>query len=131
MHRTGFSASLLLALWVIPAALQAAPLLRCQVGYAGTIHQIEATPVTDPYSVSATDIGGRFRFKAVVIGSSARIDYIKLYVYYQGRSQPVLLQAAKYLPPWPATGAPNSLTGLVSLYSPDFERELQFGCALE
>ncbi|MBS4097284.1 MAG: hypothetical protein KGZ83_10675 [Sulfuricella sp.] len=123
--------ALLLALCMIPATLQAAPLLRCQVAYAGTIHQIEAAPATDPYAVPSIDIGGRFRFKAVVIGDAARVEYIKLYAYYQTPSQPVLLHAAKYLPPWPTGSAANSLTGQHSLYSPDLGRELQFGCALQ
>lgn len=125
------AALLSLALWLVPAASHAAPLLRCKVAYAGTVHEVEAAPVADPYSVPASDIGGRFRFKAVVIGAMQRIDYVKLYAYYQGARQPVLLHAAKYLPPYPAGAGPYSLTGFHSLYSPDLGRELQFGCALE
>lgn len=131
MRLSRFSAPLLAALSLTPTTAPAAPLLRCQVAYAGTIHEVTAAPSSDPYAVPSTDIGGRFRFKAVVSGAAARIDYIKLYAYYQGRHQPVLLHAAKYLPPWPTHAAPYALTGQVSLYSPDLERELQFGCALQ
>ena len=35
-------------------AAMAAPLLHCEVAYAGTSHTIEANPVADPYPVSAT-----------------------------------------------------------------------------
>lgn len=126
-----FSAFLLLACGLFPAVPHAAPLLRCKVAYAGTVHEVEAAPVADPYGVPASDIGGRFRFKAVVVGEMQRIDYVKLYAYYQGPRQPVLLHAAKYLPPYPAGAGPYALTGFHSLYSPDLGRELQFGCALE
>ncbi len=115
----------------LSAAVQAGPVLRCLVGYAGTLHEITAAPGSDPYTVPAQDIGGRFRFKAVVGGEAQRIEYVKIYAYYQASDQPVLLHTAKYLPPWPKGGAANSLTGQNSLYSPDLGRELQFGCALE
>lgn len=131
MRLSRLSIPLLAAFLLVPPAVRAAPLLRCQVAYAGTSHEVTALPTGDPYAVSAADIGGRFRFKAVMIGDARRIDYIKLYAYYQGRHQPVLLHAAKYLPPWLAGGTPYSLTGQHSLYSPDLERELQFACTLE
>lgn len=123
--------TLLAAALLFAATVQAAPLLRCQVSYSGETRTLEAAPVSDPYSVEAWDIGGRFRFKAVVIGDDRRIDYIKLYAYYQAERQPVLLHQAKYLPPFAASDAPYALTGLNYLYSPDLGRELQYGCALD
>ena len=92
---------------------------------------LDFIPTGDPYSVEAIDINGRFRFKAVVIGDAQHIEYIKLYVYSQTRRQPVLLHQAKYLAPVATPGsAPSALTGINYLYSPQLERELQYGCAL-
>lgn len=107
--------------------LQAAPLLRCQVTYAGATQVIEASPVIDPYAVTSVDIGGRFRFKAVMVGSDAQVAYINLYAYIATRRQPVLIQEAKYLPPFTAV----SLTGEQHLYAGPVERELIYRCTLE
>lgn len=127
-----FGARILLpAALLLAANVQSAPLLRCQLGYGGAVQTLEASPGSDPYGVEARDIGGRFRFKAVVIGSDRQIDYIKLYAYYQAERQPVLLHEARYTPPFAATASPYGLTGLNYLYSPDLGRELQYGCALE
>jgi hypothetical protein len=112
----------------------AAPLLRCQVSYAGTTHTIEATPVANPYPVPSVDIGGRFRFKAVMVGSAERVDYIKLYAYLDARRQPILIQEAKYLPPYPPAAPPATavlLTGEQHLYAGAVERELIYRCTLE
>ncbi|MBV8666079.1 MAG: hypothetical protein JO269_06285 [Burkholderiaceae bacterium] len=111
----------------------AAPLLRCEVVYAGSSHIVEAAPGSDPYTTPSVDIDGRFRFKAVLLGTQERVDAVKLYVYYETRKQPVLLQEAKYLPPFAAadaSGSPDALTGRQYLYAPPLGRELQYGCAL-
>lgn len=110
---------------------QAAPLLRCQVSYAGTTHAVEARPVADPYPVPSVDIGGRFRFKAVLVGDASHLDYVKLYAYLDSRRQPILLQEAKYFPPFPASATPYSLTGEQHLYGGPVERELIYSCTLE
>lgn len=103
----------------------AAPLLRCELTQAGETQSRDFPPVTDPYLVRAVDINGHFRFKAVVVGDDQRLDYVKLYTYYEGRRQPVLLHQATY--PAPAAGP---LTGTQRLYSPRLERELQYRCAV-
>ncbi len=113
----------------------AAPLLRCQIDQGGTTRMLEFAPVSDPYSVRAIDINGRFRFKAVVIGDARGVEYIKLYTYSQTRRQPVLLHVAKYMAPVALpVSVPEppfaALTGHQYLYSPQLERELQYGCAL-
>jgi hypothetical protein len=118
--------------WLTPA--WAAPVLRCQIDQGGTTRVLEFSPTSDPYSVRAVDINGRFRFKAVVIGDALHIDYIKLYAYSQNRRQPVLLHVAKYMAPVAAPHMPEAsfaaLTGHQYLYSPQREREMQYGCAL-
>lgn len=109
----------------------AAPLLRCQVTYAGTTQEIQAAPVADPYPVASVDIGGRFRFKAVMVGSAAQVDHIALYAYLDTARQPVLLQQAIYQPPFAATAQPYPLTGEQHLYGGPAERELMYHCTLE
>jgi len=111
--------------------LFAAPLLRCQINRGAESRLLEFSPVSDPYSVKAVDISGGFRFKAVVVGGDSKIDYIKLYTYYESKRQAVLLHEAKYLAPV-AQANPSSadLTGLNYVYSPRLERELLYSCAL-
>lgn len=123
-------ALILTVLLSIPAA-HAAPLLRCEVTYAGTTHLVQATPGADPYSAPSVEIGGRFRFKAVLLGSERRIEAINLYAYLDARRQPILIHQAKYLPPFRKTVAPYALTGHNYLYASDVERELQYSCTLQ
>ena len=112
-------------------AVFAAPLLRCHVAYAGTTQVIEAAPVADPYPVPSVDIGGRFRFKAVMVGSTVHVDRILLYAYLEAGRQPILIQEAKYLPPFKASAMPYPLTGEQHLYGGPVERELIYSCTLE
>lgn len=114
------------AMAVLPAWAQA--VLHCEVTYAGAAYKVLATPVQDPYGVNATDMGGRFRFKAVVVGQGAQVERIGLYVYQNTAQHPVLVQHAKYLPPF--AQAPVSLTGEQRLYAGHMERELIYRCEL-
>lgn len=120
-----------LACLFVHHAAFAAPLLQCQVAYAGTTHTIEATPVADPYPVPSVDIGGRFRFKAVMVGNAAQVERILLYAYLDASDQPVLIQQAKYLPPFKASALPYPLTGQQHLYAGPVERELIYSCTLQ
>ena len=115
--------------WGLNAA--ATPLLRCDVTYAGTTHTVEARPVADPYTVQSVEIGGRFLFKPVMVGNAQRIDYIKLYAYLDASRQPVLIQEAKYFPPFKRSAKPYLLTGVQHLYGGPVERELIYSCTLE
>ncbi|MEN9843542.1 MAG: hypothetical protein RLZZ612_1371 [Pseudomonadota bacterium] len=108
--------------------------LRCELSYAGATQTVHATPVADPYDVASVDIGGRFRFKPVMVGAGHHIAYIKLYTYLDTRHQPVLVQVVRYLPPFatPATDKSEvNLTGLQFLYAGPVERELQYQCFLQ
>ena len=109
----------------------AAPLLRCDVTYAGSTQTIEARPVANPYPVPSVDIGGRFRFKAVVVGDDTNVERILLYTYLDAKRQPLLVQQAKYLPPYPVTTRPYPLTGEQHVYAGVAERELIYSCTLE
>lgn len=109
----------------------ASPRLRCHLIQGDTAQVQDFAPVLDPYSVKAVDLNGSFRFKAVVIGDERKIDYIKLYAYYQSKRQAVLLHVAKYLAPVvDAAAGSAALTGTNTFYSPDLGREFQYRCAL-
>jgi hypothetical protein len=137
MNRTHIKtlAGIGLASLALSHSVQAAPLLRCDLTYAGDSQPIEASPVTDPYPVPSVDIGGRFRFKAVLVGNAAKLDRIVLYTYFNADAdagtQPMLIQQLKYLPPFKASAAPYSLTGEQRLYAGTAERELIYSCTLE
>ncbi|MET3116326.1 hypothetical protein AAKU64_000529 [Undibacterium sp. GrIS 1.8] len=113
----------------------ATPVLRCEVTYAGSTQIVETKSVSDPYAVESVDIGGRFLFKAVMVGAklpnAKPIDYIKLYVYFQGRHYDVPIHQATYLPPFSYSDSPTPLTPLNSLYAGEVERELQYHCTLQ
>ena len=110
----------------------AAPMLRCKIEQSGTTHLLDFSPGNDPYTVAAIPINRHFRFKAVVIGNEHKVDYIKIYAYYQADRQAILMHEAKYLTPVPQTAdaAPFQLTGMNYLYSPNLNREMQYGCSL-
>lgn len=109
----------------------ASPLLSCQVTYAGTSHTVLARPVADPYPVPSVDIGGRFWFKAVMVGDAGKVQRILLYAYQDANPHPVLVHQAKYLPPYPRTLQPWAITGQQHVYAGPLERELIYSCTLE
>jgi len=128
---------LLLAAAAFNADVSAKPLVRCEVTYAGTTHIIDSIINNNPevdaggaYIAEASDIGGRFRFKTIMLGKNDALTTIKIYVFYEARRQPVLLQEVKYEAPFSLSKKPHDLTGMNYLYSPPLGRELQYGCAL-
>lgn len=107
------------------------PLLRCELRYVSTTMQVEARPVADPYTVAAQDVGTRFRFKAVVLGTPERVDSVSLYAYDMAvDNAPVLIHEVVYRPPFAAGTAVPALTGWNQVYSSRLGRELVYGCAL-
>lgn len=120
------------ALVLLTAAAPAtAATLRCQVVQGGESRVIEAAPAADPYGFRAFDIRGRFRFKPVIVGGPERIEYIKLYTYYETPQQPRLMHVAKFLAPvLPAKGEVIPLAGTSVLISPRLGREIEYSCAL-
>lgn len=111
----------------------ASPVLECEVTYAGHTQTVMTHPVADPYLVPAMDIAGRFRFKPIVVGDDGRIRRVLVYVYLETDAQPVLIQQAKYLPPFPGADASGNiaLTGQQHLYAGALERELIYQCHLK
>jgi len=113
-----------LLLGALCACSAAAASLQCQVTYAGSTHTVVADPVADPYPVPSVDIGGRFRFKPVVVGTAAQTERVLIYAYAMASDQARLIHQAKYLPPF-HTGP---LTGQHYLYAGPLERELSYAC---
>lgn len=103
--------------------------LECELTYGGDTQTLSVAPVADPYPVPPVDVAGRFRFKPVVVGQGAAVSYVSLYVYVDTERQPVLVQQATYLPPFPV-GGPLALTGRQHLYAGPLERELIYSCTL-
>ena len=123
---------ILMVLILIPQAAFSAPLLHCKIEQSGATFLVETSPRLDPYGFASVAINKSFRFKAVMIGDEKKIDYIKIYTYYQGDRQAILLHEVKYLAPVAQSAAlpPYQLTGTNYLYSPNLNRELQYGCSL-
>jgi hypothetical protein len=123
--------AILLAMWSQSTASAASPLLRCEISQGGEAYIVDFLPRTDPYTVEAKNINGKFRFKAIVLGNDKLVESVKIYTYYQEHHQMVLLHEARYMPPFsqqPSSSA--ALTGVNYLYSPRLEEELQYGCTL-
>ena len=132
-RRAARAVALSCAVAAAPAAptVQAAPLLRCEVDHGGRTWRVDTAPVADPYGVQPLDIGGRFRFKAVMIGDETRVDYIHLYTYFVSGGTPVLVHQASYHPPIEGSAdGTTPFTGLQRVYSPVLGREMTYRCAL-
>jgi len=112
-------------------AALAQPQLTCQVTYAGATQTVVARPVADPYPVASVDIGGRFWFKPIVVGTAQKIDRILVYSYLDTPTQPLLVHQVKYLPPFPASKTALPITGQNHVYGGPLERELIYSCSLE
>ena len=105
--------------------------LRCQVRYASDTTLIEARPTTDPYTVTSQDIGGRFRFKAVMAGKDQHVDHIALYAYdMEMPGAPLLIHEVVHQAPFPDKPQLPGLTGWNHVYSARLGREMVYGCTL-
>jgi hypothetical protein len=106
------------------------PAVECTVTYGGEARRLQFPATTDPYRVTPQDVAGRFRFKAIYLREPWSAASINLYAYQQTDTGDVLLQEAKYLPPFsPGAGARYGFTGRQLLYSAQ-QRELEYWCEL-
>ena len=112
-------------------AAHAAPLLRCEVTYAGSTQVIETRPAADAYGVKPVDIAGRFLFKVVMSAPKGNLNYVLIYTYLQQEPRPLLLQQAKYFAPVKQSTRPFLLTGEQHIYGGPIERELIYRCNLQ
>ena len=126
---TGIAA--LLCAVAAPAWSQdAAPVLHCDVRYMSDTVSIQAEPTAEPYKVVPHDIGGRFGFKAVVVGDSRRVDHVALYAYdLSVTGAPVLIHQVVHHAPFDVDRPVPGLTGWNHVYSSNLGREMVYGCA--
>jgi len=131
------AAALVLALLACPLLALAAPQLQCSFDVNSETHHETFGVVSDPYTTEAVPIGNRFRFKAIMLAAepdaagASSLESINLYVYYNTRRQPMIMQHTRFLQPIAqSTPKPDALTGRVSLYSPLLGKELRYQCAL-
>ena len=123
-------------LWLGMGSAQAGAELQCTFEVNSETHYRAFGPATDPYTVAAVPVGNRFRVKAIVLAAApgaagTPIESVNLYVYYNTRRQPMVMQHLQFLQPLPAQNPQSdALTGRVSLYSPLLGKELQYRCAL-
>lgn len=88
-------------------------------------------PTHDPYGVKELDVAGRFALKLVYVASPEDVASFRAYAYEITDDGPVLLQEAKYHPPFVAGGAHGrtEFTGSQHIYAHQLSRELAYACA--
>ena len=121
----------LLAATLLFAAPVHAETLLCHVTYGGETQDLEARPVSSPYTVPVQPIGSYFLFRIVFQKEPADLAAIKLYVFADRDSGPLPIQQATHpYPPLAGKGAGFGFTGLNQVYEPIRDGELQYWCAL-
>jgi len=104
-----------------------AEIVACHVTYGGGTQTMVAAPVDAPYGVAPVAIGSFFLFRIVFQTEPADLASIKLYTYANQDSGPVIIHQASYA--YPATNATvNGFSGLVFVYEPLRDSELQYWC---
>lgn len=110
---------------------EATPLLRCFVSYADQTTIVKTRLQQSPYEIQTTDIGGRFAFKATMIGDKNKINYIALYTYFQASPKDLPIHEAIYRGPFNPTRTAQALGPENHLYAGEVERELKYHCELK
>jgi hypothetical protein len=131
IQSVGLKPLALMAFCLAASIGMAAPLLKCDVSYAGLKHSVKVSPVVDPYTVEGRDILGRFIFKPVLLETQGKLSHVLIYVYLQQEPRPLILQQAKYVGPFAEKSGAYSLTGEQHVYGGPIERELIYNCWLE
>jgi hypothetical protein len=104
--------------------------VECTVTYGGEARRLQFPATTEPYQVRPQDVAGRFRFKAIYLREPWTAASVNLYAYQQADAGDLLLQEAKYLPPFVSgKGARYGFTGRQLVYSAQ-QRELEYWCEL-
>jgi hypothetical protein len=110
----------------------AAQSLLCEVRYASETRMLRQSVSADPYDAQTVDFEGRFRFKAVVLGTADHIEHITLTVYELGVGDaPVIVHQVRHQSPFHAGTELPALTGWNHVYASYLGRELRYGCALQ
>ena len=105
--------------------------LVCQVRYASETLTLRQAAGPDPYTAASVDTQGRFRLRAVVLGTPGQIAHVTLTSYQLDEGQPpVVLHQVRLDGPFAAQRAIPDLTGWQHVYDHPLGREMRFGCAL-
>lgn len=115
--------------WGAAPALQAQPLLRCELEASNDVIRLDVRPVTDPYTVPAVPVGRSFRFKAVLWADGDGPAAAQLYTYVYTPRQYVLVHQATY--PAPVPGGTAAPLGVQRVYSHRTGSELRYTCEWE
>jgi len=117
-----------------PVMAQTQPLARelvCQMRYASETFALRQAAGPDPYAAATVDVPGRFRLRAVVLGTPEHIEHITLSTYELGEdASPLILQQVRLSGPFALQRAIPDLTGWQHVYASYLGREMRFGCAL-
>jgi hypothetical protein len=107
------------------------PAVVCTCNYGGEVKRLVFPATREPYAVKSADIPERFRFKAVYLREPWSAASISIYAYHHSERGDVLLQEAKYAPPFSASTSDGrfGFTGRQLLYAPD-EHEFEYWCEL-
>lgn len=107
------------------------PILQCYVSYADQTTIVKTRLKQSPYAIEAIDIGGRFTFKAAMIGDKNKIHYVALYTYFQASPKDLPIHEAIYRGPFNPTSKAQALGPENHLYAGEVERELKYHCELQ
>ena len=123
----------LLAILASPAVKAQAPAreLVCQMRYASQEQVLRQGAGPDPYAAATVEVPGRFRLRAVVLGTPSRIQHVTLTSYQLSEEQPpLILHQVRLKGPFAEQSAIPDLTGWQHVYAGGLGREMRFGCAL-
>jgi hypothetical protein len=110
----------------------AAQSLLCEVRYASETRELRQSASADPYDAQTVEFDGRFRFKAVVLGTADHIEHITLTVHELGLGDaPVIIHQVRHQAPFHDGVEMPALTGWNHVYASYLGRELRYGCALQ
>jgi len=123
--------ALCLALSSVSAQPLPARELVCQMRYGSDTYLLRQAASADPYAAAAMDAPGRFRLRAVVLGTPEHIEHVTLTSYQlDDDAPPLILHQVRLDGPFAAQRAVPDLTGWQYVYDQHLGREMRFGCAL-
>ncbi|WMW79167.1 hypothetical protein RF679_10950 [Undibacterium cyanobacteriorum] len=101
------------------------------MSYADQTTVVKTRLQQSPYAIEPVDIGGRFTFKAAMVGDKDKINYIALYTYFQASPKDLPIHEAIYRGPFKPTHKAQTLGPENHLYAGEVERELKYNCELK